>query len=68
LKRLAAVRADRSLAAVSAALEEVRRVAATPERNLMPAVLEAVAVYASVGEIVNALADVFGRWHETPTI
>jgi methylmalonyl-CoA mutase N-terminal domain/subunit len=68
LKRLSAVRADRSAVAVSAALEEVRDVAAAPERNLMPAVLSAVAAYASVGEIMNALADVFGRWQETPSI
>ena len=34
----------------------------------MPAVLVAVSAYTSVGEIVNALADVFGRWQETPSI
>jgi hypothetical protein len=27
-----------------------------------------VLTYATVGEIMNALADVFGRWRETPTI
>ena len=34
------------------------------ERNLMPAIFEAVRAYATVGEIVGALAGVFGRWEE----
>jgi methylmalonyl-CoA mutase N-terminal domain/subunit len=36
--------------------------------NLMPALVEAVRAYATVGEIVAALADVFGRWTEDPVI
>ena len=42
-------------------LDEVRRVAATKE-NLMPALLEAARARCTVGEIMNALADVFGRY------
>ena len=34
----------------------------------MPAVLEAVHAYATLGEMVDTLAEVFGRWTETPTI
>jgi methylmalonyl-CoA mutase N-terminal domain/subunit len=34
----------------------------------MPALLDAVRAYATLGEIVDALADVFGRWVETPRI
>ena len=68
LKRLADVRARRSPDAVEAALAEVRTIAATSDRNLMPPILDAVLTYATVGEIMNALADVFGRWRETPTI
>jgi methylmalonyl-CoA mutase, N-terminal domain len=68
LKRLADVRSRRSPSAVEAALAEVRATAATPDRNLMPAIYDAVLTYASVGEIMNAIADVFGRWRETPTI
>ena len=68
LKRLADVRSRRSPEAVEAALTEVRTVAATPDVNLMPAIHSAVLTYATVGEIMNALADVFGRWRETPTI
>jgi methylmalonyl-CoA mutase N-terminal domain/subunit len=43
------------------ALGEVRRVAGTAE-NLMPALLEAARARCAVGEIMNALADVFGRY------
>jgi methylmalonyl-CoA mutase N-terminal domain/subunit len=34
----------------------------------MPALVDAVGAYATLGEIVDALADVFGRWVETPRI
>ncbi len=46
---------------VGRALEEVRRVAGTSQ-NLMPALLEAAHVRCTVGELMNALADVFGRY------
>ncbi len=66
--RLAEVRARRSAAAVEAALGEVRAVAADATRSLMPAIHDAVLAYASVGEVMAAMADVFGRWRETPSI
>ena len=34
----------------------------------MPALLDAVRAYATEGEIMGALADVFGRYTETPVI
>ena len=40
----------------------------SPTVNLMPALLDAVRAYATLGEIVDALADVFGRWVEQPRI
>jgi methylmalonyl-CoA mutase N-terminal domain/subunit len=42
-------------------LDEVRRVAGTAE-NLMPALLDAARARCTVGEIMSALADVFGRY------
>ena len=42
-------------------LADVRRVAATME-NLMPTLIEAARARCSVGEIMAALADVFGRY------
>jgi methylmalonyl-CoA mutase N-terminal domain/subunit len=68
LKRLAHVKAERDDAAVRAALDGVVADAATPDVNLMPPILDAVRTYATVGEIVNALAGVFGRWTEDPVI
>ncbi len=68
LKRLGEVRRRRSAEAVDSALETVRQVAADPARNLMPAIHDAVEAYATVGEIMSAMADVFGRWQETPSI
>jgi methylmalonyl-CoA mutase N-terminal domain/subunit len=44
-------------------LGELGRAAAT-NRNLMGPLLEAAHARASVGEIMNALADVFGRYEQ----
>jgi methylmalonyl-CoA mutase N-terminal domain/subunit len=68
LKRLARVKADRDNAAVEAALARIRADAAEPDVNLMPGLIDAVSTQATVGEIVGALADVFGRYREVPVI
>jgi methylmalonyl-CoA mutase N-terminal domain/subunit len=68
LKRLAAVKADRSVDAVEAALARLRADAAEPTVNLMPGIFDAVNAYATVGETMSALADVFGRHREVPVI
>jgi methylmalonyl-CoA mutase, N-terminal domain len=68
LKRLAAVKAERDAEQVDAALARLRTDAADPTVNLMPALLDAVDVYATEGEIIDALADVFGRYREQPVI
>jgi methylmalonyl-CoA mutase N-terminal domain/subunit len=68
LKRLAAVRERRDQPAVDAALERLRQDAADPEVNLMPALIDAVSAYATLGEVMRALGDVFGRHVEVPTI
>ncbi len=68
LKRLAAVKADRSVDAVDDALARLRTDAAEPTVNLVPGILDAVRVYATVGEVMDALAQVFGRHHEVPVI
>ncbi|MGH9295700.1 MAG: methylmalonyl-CoA mutase family protein, partial [Acidimicrobiales bacterium] len=67
-KRLSDVRAGRSPDVAAAALAEVTETARAPERNLMPAIEAAVAAYCSVGEIMDAMAEVFGRWREAPSI
>ena len=67
-KRLAEVRHHRSAPAVEAALVTVRDTAAEPTANVMPAIIDAVRVFATVGEIMAALADVFGRYTERASL
>jgi len=48
---------------VSEVLDRVRRTASSDE-NIMPVLIEAVKAYATVGEISDALRDVFGEYRE----
>ncbi len=68
IKRLQATRADRNGAAVAETLAALKLDASDPECNLMPSLINAVNTYATEGEIMNALADVFGRYVERPVI
>ena len=58
------VRGERDPQKVEAALKTLREVAADPNANTMPPIIEAVKVYATVGEISDALRDVFGTYQE----
>jgi methylmalonyl-CoA mutase N-terminal domain/subunit len=60
LERLARVRAGRDEGALARALDRVED-EARGRTNLMPAMIEAVQAYASVGEVCGRLAQVFGR-------
>jgi methylmalonyl-CoA mutase, N-terminal domain len=68
VKRLQAVRADRNEEAVASSLDRLRQEAADPEANLMPVLIDSVKTYATEGEIMAAMADVFGRYVERPVI
>jgi methylmalonyl-CoA mutase N-terminal domain/subunit len=57
------VRAERDAAAVARALDRVEADARSGA-NLMPAIVEAVKAYASVGEITQRMVGVFGRYVE----
>jgi methylmalonyl-CoA mutase N-terminal domain/subunit len=63
IRELRALKAKRSGEAVLRALDAVRRTAARTE-NLLPPILEAVRARATVGEITQALKDVFGEFRE----
>jgi methylmalonyl-CoA mutase N-terminal domain/subunit len=67
LKRLASVRQARSDGEVASALVELGRCAGGDD-NLMPPILRAVEAYATVGEIIDCLAEVFGRFTEEPAL
>jgi methylmalonyl-CoA mutase N-terminal domain/subunit len=57
------VRAERSNDVVERALKALRADAAAG-RNVMPALMDAVGAYATVGEMTSALVDVHGRFKE----
>jgi methylmalonyl-CoA mutase, N-terminal domain len=63
-ERLRAVRARRDAGRVDAALRELASVAAGTGNLLLP-ILDAVRAYATVGEICDALREVFGVHQET---
>lgn len=59
---LAEWKAGRDQAAVDAALEELRRVAADPSENIMPASIAAAKAGVTTGEWSQALRDAFGEY------
>lgn len=63
LLRMAHVKSVRDKGAVANSLEKVKLAAKTNE-NTMPAIIEAVAAYATVEEICVALRDVYGIYEE----
>ncbi|MDT4967047.1 MAG: methylmalonyl-CoA mutase, N-terminal domain [Acidobacteriota bacterium] len=63
LERLQQTRDRRDGGAVANALDKVKRAAKTNE-NTMPATIEAVRAYATLGEICDALRDVYGLYTE----
>ncbi len=67
VERLRELRARRDAVRVAAALQRVEETARS-ERNLMPAILDAVKAYATVGEISDALRRVFGEYQESVVI
>ncbi len=68
VKRLHAVKADRNDDAVRASLVTLKDEAAQPDVNLMPALIESVRTYATEGEVMDTLAEVFSRYVEDPVI
>ena len=68
LKRLELIRHVRNTEAVETALARVRSDAGDPNVNLMPALIDAVKVYASLGELMKAMESEFGRHVEVPVI
>jgi len=64
--RLRSVRKSRPKAAVKRSLSDLKK-AAADELNLMPFLLEAVKNYATLGEIMDALKDVYGEYEEPVT-
>jgi methylmalonyl-CoA mutase N-terminal domain/subunit len=65
IDRVRALRARRDSAAVEAALAELKQ-AAAGDRNLMEPIIDAAKAYGTMGEMCDALREVWGVWRETP--
>ena len=63
VERLKRLKQERDNKKVNEIVDRVRQVARADE-NIMPVLVKAVKVYATVGEISDALRDVFGEYRE----
>jgi methylmalonyl-CoA mutase N-terminal domain/subunit len=66
IARVQAVRGRRDSRTVEAALGRLKEDAAHEGRNLMPPIVDASKAYVTMGEMCDALRDVWGIWRETP--
>ena len=60
------MRARRDSAAVEAALARLKEAAVREDVNLMPPIVDASRAYVTMGEMCDALREVWGVWRETP--
>jgi methylmalonyl-CoA mutase N-terminal domain/subunit len=67
LARLAGLKKTRDNDAVQRSLDGLRQTA-RGKGNTMPAIIECVRTYATVGEMCDALREVWGEYEETPII
>ncbi len=66
IERVQAVRARRDSAAAEAALVRLAEDAKHEGRNLMEPIMDAARAYVTMGEMCDALREVWGTWRETP--
>ncbi|WP_257452397.1 acyl-CoA mutase large subunit family protein [Archangium lipolyticum] len=64
LERMKKLRAERDNGAAQRTVDALRKAAGNPEENLIPLILDAVKSYATLGEISDAMRDVFGEHRE----
>jgi len=68
IEKLRQLRKTRNNGDVEHSLHVLRRAADADSQNLMPPLLDAVRSYATLGEICDALREVFGTYEERPNI
>jgi methylmalonyl-CoA mutase N-terminal domain/subunit len=66
IERVQAVRERRDSAAAEAAVARLKDDAAHDDRNLMEPIMAASRAYVTMGEMCEALREVWGTWRETP--
>ena len=64
IQRLDRVRGERDDEAVAGALDRLHGAASDARINLMPPILEAVRAYATLGEIIAVMKEIFGKYEE----
>jgi methylmalonyl-CoA mutase N-terminal domain/subunit len=68
LAKLERLKQTRNAGAVARSLDALRSAARTDRENLMPPILDAVRAYATIGEMCDALREVWGEYEEVPII
>jgi methylmalonyl-CoA mutase N-terminal domain/subunit len=66
IERVKAVRDRRDSATVDERLGALKQAAAREDVNLMPLIVDAARDYVTMGEMCDALREVWGTWRETP--
>ena len=66
IDRVQAMRARRDSQAVEHALTRLKQDAAHEDRNLMHPIIDASRIHVTMGEMCDALREVWGTWRETP--
>ncbi len=66
IERVKALKGSRDSAVVERELAGLKDAAAVEGRNLMPIILDASRAYVTMGEMCDALREVWGVWRETP--
>jgi methylmalonyl-CoA mutase N-terminal domain/subunit len=66
IDRVQALRGRRDSAAVEQALARLKEDASHEGRNLMEPIMDASRAYVTMGEMCDALREVWGIWRETP--
>jgi methylmalonyl-CoA mutase N-terminal domain/subunit len=64
VERMKKLRAERDNATAQRTVDALRKAATNPDENLIPLILDAVKAYATLGEISDAMRDVFGEHRE----
>jgi methylmalonyl-CoA mutase N-terminal domain/subunit len=66
IARVQALRGRRDSGAVESRLSRLKADASVPDRNLMPPIVDAARAEVTMGEMCDALREVWGTWRETP--
>jgi methylmalonyl-CoA mutase, N-terminal domain len=66
IERVRGLRGRRDSEAAESALTALKQAAAREDVNLMPLIVDAARAYVTMGEMCDALREVWGIWRETP--